>query len=407
MAVKAKASITLARVNDGAAGKGVKSTSITYQAWKDGTTTPTGVWSPTPPKTTAENPYLWTRTITTYTDGAISTAYSVGSTPEGVVIGGRNLVLDSGVEHSSSNNLNASYKISPYEGGILGDGRGFLVEGETYTCTICWTPGEGIADIRGFSSDGSMRLFQFEAIQPNIKQVDSQSFKMSYSDEKKPTDNPIFANINIFKHPNLDSIVNKIHWIKIEKGNKATDWTPAPEDIDTEIDKAQSDSAAANHNSAQAQEAAKDAANTADQANKLANSNKAWLQDWSFSGEATIDGGKIQAKTVTAEQLNVKELAALSADLGVVTAGVIQSADGNLKLDLNSSDGLRIRSANKSTELIADGEGTRVVDSAGNKVAEFTSSGTETKQIKVSGKSELSGILIEPVGDEIWISRVI
>ena len=201
--------------------------------------------------------------------------------------------------------------------------------------------------------------------------------------------------------------VAKIDKIKLERGSVSTDWTPAPEDVDAEIDKAQSDSAAANHNSVQAQEAAKDAANTADQANKLANSNKAWLQDWSFSGEATIDGGKIQAKTVTAEQLNVKELAALSADLGVVTAGVIQSADGNLKLDLNSSDGLRIKSVNKSTELIADGAGTRVVDSAGNKVAEFTSSGTETKQIKVSGKSELSGILIEPVGDEIWISRVI
>ena len=407
MAVKAKASITLARVNDGAAGNGVKSTSITYQAWKDGTTTPTGVWSSTPPKTTAEKPYLWTRTITTYTDGATSTAYSVGSTPEGVVVGGRNLVLDSGVEHSNSNNLNARYKISPYEGGILSDGRGFLVEGETYICTVCWTPGEGITDIRGFSSDGSMQLFRFEAIDSNIKQIDSKSFEMSYSDNKKPADGTIFANIDIFKRPTLASITNTIHWIKIEKGNKATDWTPAPEDIDTEIDKAQSDSAAANHNSAQAQEVAKDAANTADQANKLSNSNKALLQDWSFSGEATIDGGKIQAKTVTAEQLNVKELAALSADLGVVTAGVIQSSDGNLKLDLNSSDGLRIKSVNKSTELIADGAGTRVVDSAGNKVAEFTSSGTETKQIKVSGKSELSGILIEPVGDEIWISRVI
>lgn len=91
MAVKATALITLTRVNDGAkgdrgpTGNGIKSTSVTYQIWKDGTTTPTGTWSSTPPKTTADKPYLWTKTVLTYTDGTKSNpSYSVGSTPEGV-----------------------------------------------------------------------------------------------------------------------------------------------------------------------------------------------------------------------------------------------------------------------------------------------------------------------------------
>ena len=66
-------------------GKGIKSTSVTYQIWSNGTSTPTGTWSSTPPKTTADKPYLWTRTIITYTDGSTSPpSYSVGSTPEGV-----------------------------------------------------------------------------------------------------------------------------------------------------------------------------------------------------------------------------------------------------------------------------------------------------------------------------------
>ena len=30
-------------------------------------------------------------------------------------------------------------------------------------------------------------------------------------------------------------------FLKLEKGNKATDWTPAPEDVQAEIDKAQAD----------------------------------------------------------------------------------------------------------------------------------------------------------------------
>ena len=68
----------------GSAGRGIASTIVTYQAWKDGTTTPTGTWSITPPTTTASNPYLWTKTVITYTDNTTSTSYSVGSTIEGV-----------------------------------------------------------------------------------------------------------------------------------------------------------------------------------------------------------------------------------------------------------------------------------------------------------------------------------
>ena len=61
----------------GASGKGVKSTAVTYQASSSGTTIPTGVWSATPPATSADKPYFWTRTIITYTDNTTSTIYSV------------------------------------------------------------------------------------------------------------------------------------------------------------------------------------------------------------------------------------------------------------------------------------------------------------------------------------------
>ena len=61
----------------GAAGKGVKSTAIAYQASSSGTTTPTGTWSGSIPAVAAGQ-YLWTRTIITYTDNTTSTMYSVG-----------------------------------------------------------------------------------------------------------------------------------------------------------------------------------------------------------------------------------------------------------------------------------------------------------------------------------------
>ena len=84
MAVKASAKITLTRVDDGAtgpAGKGIKSTSITYQAGTSGTTAPTGAWSTNVPSV-PQGQYLWSKTVITYTDNTTSTTYSVAYIPK-------------------------------------------------------------------------------------------------------------------------------------------------------------------------------------------------------------------------------------------------------------------------------------------------------------------------------------
>ena len=65
----------------GAAGKGVSSTTVTYQVGTSGTTAPTGTWSLTVPSVSAGQ-YLWTRTIITYTDNTTSTSYSIGKMGE-------------------------------------------------------------------------------------------------------------------------------------------------------------------------------------------------------------------------------------------------------------------------------------------------------------------------------------
>lgn len=61
----------------GAAGKGISSTSVTYQSSTSGTTVPTGTWETSIPSVAAGS-YLWTKTVTTYTDNTSTTAYSVG-----------------------------------------------------------------------------------------------------------------------------------------------------------------------------------------------------------------------------------------------------------------------------------------------------------------------------------------
>lgn len=61
----------------GASGRSITDSETTYQASNSGTVAPTGTWSKTPPSV-AENQYLWTRTIYTYSDKTTSTTYSIG-----------------------------------------------------------------------------------------------------------------------------------------------------------------------------------------------------------------------------------------------------------------------------------------------------------------------------------------
>ena len=61
---------------DGTNGVGIKSTLIDYQKSLSGTEVPTGAWDDTIP-TVPQGQYLWTRTVTIYTDDTSYTAYSV------------------------------------------------------------------------------------------------------------------------------------------------------------------------------------------------------------------------------------------------------------------------------------------------------------------------------------------
>lgn len=62
---------------NGQDGNGISNTEITYQASESGTIPPTGIWGTSIPEVAAGN-FFWTRTITSYTDGTSTTAYSVG-----------------------------------------------------------------------------------------------------------------------------------------------------------------------------------------------------------------------------------------------------------------------------------------------------------------------------------------
>lgn len=244
----------------GATGKGVKSTAVTYQASSSGTTIPTGVWSATPPATSADKPYFWTRTIITYTDNTTSTAYNVGSTPEGIVVGGRNLATNTnkGTTGWSWSMQTGGYsKESVSETGVntcklTRDsvkqsgwsvirfsyiGRTKWEADTNYTVSVDVKASVSTSMNPGFRhSDGSNMLIQScKAV--NNKTVANVWTKLVWVVKSAATlpsgtsQNTYFTGMN----SNV-GVSYQFKNLKIEKGNTATDWTPAPEDYVSFVD---------------------------------------------------------------------------------------------------------------------------------------------------------------------------
>lgn len=143
-----------------------------------------------------------------------------------IEVGGRNLLLNSDHEYSSSGYMVGSYSPSTP-----------LVSGVVYTMTINVTPAEGVTHFYSFVSGGWCGICRSH-VKGIERQTISTTFTMpSYYTDKTPDDNIANADIGIYRFPNDGSVTAKsiIHWVKIEKGNKATDWTPAPEDTEKDI----------------------------------------------------------------------------------------------------------------------------------------------------------------------------
>lgn len=244
----------------GASGKGVKSTAVTYQASSSGTTIPTGVWSATPPATSADKPYFWTRTIITYTDNTTSTAYNVGSTPEGIVVGGRNLAMN-------TNKGTTGWDWSMQTGGYSKES---VSETGVNTCKLT----------RDSVKQSGWSVIQFSYIGRTKWEADtnytvSVDVKASVSTSMNPEfrhnngSNMLIQSCKAVNNKTVANVWTKLVWVvksaatlpsgtsqntyftrmnsnvgvsyqfknlKIEKGNTATDWTPAPEDYVSFVD---------------------------------------------------------------------------------------------------------------------------------------------------------------------------
>lgn len=236
----ARMGVNGAKGEKGNDGKGIKSTSVTYQAWDNGTTPPpsNSRWETTPPKTTASKPYLWTKTVLTYTDNTSSLpSYSVGATPEGIVIGGRNLL-------KNSHNLEQTYS---YPSSNYVDQCSWVtsipLNGDTYTLSF-WAKSTVAGDVIRVHFYSPSNITHCVGSQGQVSgNKDGQcNFTLSTTLTKYWVTYTIPKGGNSARSviiPRMFSYFGKgtvsVKWEKLEEGNKATDWTPAPEDVDNAI----------------------------------------------------------------------------------------------------------------------------------------------------------------------------
>jgi len=223
----------------GATGKGVKSTAVTYQASSSGTTIPTGVWSATPPATSADKPYFWTRTIIIYTDNTTSTAYNVGSTPEGIVVGGRNLLVGT---HKSP--ITYTYPTSGYADKCSWKTT-VLLNGSVYTLSF-WAKssvnGDKIrvhfynpSNIISVVGSQGQRSTAIDGLCDFVLTTTMTKYWVTYTIPKggNSTRSVIIPRLGLDV---TGTGTLTFQWEKLEEGNMATDWTPAPEDYVSFVD---------------------------------------------------------------------------------------------------------------------------------------------------------------------------
>lgn len=339
-------------------GIGVESYDITYQAGSSQITAPTGEWSSSIPELSTALPYLWTRTILTYTDDSASTSYSVSSTLESFEVGGRNLIIrgtetiDTYIDSSGNVVTQSGYATSDY---------------------IPITPNIDYMFSRTESTVSDGGYFRYAWYD------ESQTYigRDAVADSIFGWTSPSTAHYVRISYPSDCQV-------KFERGNKATDWTPAPEDVQEGIDNAQDSADEAN-------DGLDDANNRLDTAEStielLSDSISMLITD--ENGESmmtqTSDGWRFDISNITNSledaretvdnlsgsvgNLNstVKNLDQLIDDITKKTAYIIMATDdeGNPCIELGKEDNpFKVRITNTSVDFM---EGTSRIAYVSNK----------------------------------------
>ena len=310
--------------NTGSTGpQGVSVTAIKDQWYKStsNTTQTGGSWSDTQPNWESGK-YIWTRSHITFSNGnttttnpvlanainnananasnAVSTANTANNKVNDLKIGGRNLLprtdinqyglgygvayvegkveVDNALQYNNKPTLKiqpTKYNYGGYYNKYGEKGGVSLLAGKTYTysCMI-------YSSIEDYFSSGSLGHFQ-TALKGGSEESTLHNRTIIYEGDRipaktwtrvhivfTPTKDCLFRSFFIY-FDSLDQIIH-IANVQLEEGNVATDWTPAPEDVDNKVSTANTNASNAVSTANTANSTANTAKSTADAAKSSA-----------------------------------------------------------------------------------------------------------------------------------------
>lgn len=153
------------------------------------------------------------------TDSENSITLSVNNKIEEIQVGGRNLLKNSKQTISNSNYNIATFQLTEAP-----------VNGEEYTFSLKGTLGTGKTAFHIYNSGGNVHLGALKY--DSSKDIYTLKFNWTNKSGSTTVNN---THIYVYAFDRTVTATSSIKWVKLEKGNKATDWTPAPEDTDTAI----------------------------------------------------------------------------------------------------------------------------------------------------------------------------
>lgn len=249
MAVLAQNTITLIRVDDGTDGKGVASITRQYYVSTSKIAPTGGSWTTTAPAWSLGK-YLWTRYEIKYTNPS-STVYTTAYCDSSweaineIQIGGRNYfkrVANKTGAYAGTFDENYETIMPGYQNDTGSFGQFFNLTvpmsyfvGKSVKLSFdCISP-NGSTPIRVYNNNGKPRYYlDHSGLQSPIgTEWVHQELDITITDRGEDYDEEQSNKIEIFFSEQPDC---RVRLIKLEIGNKATDWTPAPEDTAMSID---------------------------------------------------------------------------------------------------------------------------------------------------------------------------
>ncbi|WP_422632175.1 phage tail spike protein [Staphylococcus simulans] len=171
-------------------------------------------------------------TIKEYTDNKTATTNQISTAVNNVQVGGRNLLENSANINKATNDTSNNY--NQYWATLITSAHSKLQLGETITISFDVQMERGEI-LRVYDTLTNYDFMFGEKVFTNLGNKKQRlSFTLPLVSTTKSS---TVWNLSFYNNNNGDRFT--IENIKIEKGNKATDWTPAPEDTQAQITKAQ------------------------------------------------------------------------------------------------------------------------------------------------------------------------